>query len=66
MPFRIALRGYALLPALLLSPLALLAACDEPPNEQRIEDLEEANDELEDRLQELEERVRVLEQGRAS
>ena len=61
----ITLRRYAFLPVL-LTPLAPLAACDEPPNEQRIERLEDGTEDLEERLEELEERVRALEQGRAS
>ncbi len=60
------LRRCALPPVLLLTPLALLTACDEPPNEQRIERLEDGTDELEERLEELEERVRALEQAGAS
>ena len=51
------LRGWAIRGALLL-PLAAVAACGEPPNEERIEDLEEQVDELERRLEALEERVR--------
>ncbi len=65
MPLSIAPRRYALLAALLL-PLIVLAACGDPPNEERIESLEEETGELEDRLEQLEERVRALEQARAS
>jgi hypothetical protein len=52
-----ALRRAAFVVALVL-PVAALTACGDPPNEKRIEDLEEQVEELTDRVEALEDRIR--------
>ena len=48
----------ALLASAVILAVAALASCGEPPNEERIEDLEEEVGELRDRVEALEERLR--------